>query len=346
MRIPTSHAAFAVALAAVTAMPAAAPAQQAKPYTENVEVRRLLIDVRVTDGAGTPFVNLAKEEFEVRIDGKPVSVESATWVTGAARVVTTPTRPGRAPARRPAPQTGGRLIVFLIQKDLEAKRINGLMRLLAEAGPLLATFTPRDRIAVLSFDSQLHVWTDFTNDLDRVRSILQEEILQRDPPAAVESQAPSLVATIGVREAQRAASMEQALALLGQALEPLNGAKSVILLGHGFGIRSPEGVSLENAYAEARRSLRNARASVFCLDVTQADLHTLEAGLQQIADDTGGFFERTHILPVYALNRLAGTLAGHYVLIVERPPVRAGRHTVRVSIPDPSAVVLVRDFID
>jgi hypothetical protein len=275
-----------------------------------------------------------------------VPVESATWVTGAARVITAGAPPGRVPARRPVPQTGGRLIVFLIQKDLEPKRINGMIRVLAEAGPLLATFTPRDRIAVLSFDSQLHVWTDFTNDLERVRTILQEEILQRAPPATVESQAPSLVATIGAREAQRAASMERALALVGQALEPLNGAKSVILLGHGFGIRSPEGITLANAYAEARRSLRNGRASVFCLDVTQADLHTLEAGLQQLADDTGGFFERTHILPAYALNRLAGTLAGHYVLIVERPPVRPGHHTVRVSIPDRSAVVLVRDFVD
>jgi hypothetical protein len=140
--------------------------------------------------------------------------------------------------------------------------------------------------------------------------------------------------------------MERAFSLLGHALEPLNGAKSVIVFGHGFGTRNRDGVAFANDYAEARQSLRNGRASVFCLDVTQADIHSLEVGLQQVAEDTGGFFERTHILPAWGLSRLAGTLAGHYVLFVERPPVRPGRHSVRVSVPDSSAVVLVRDFVD
>jgi VWFA-related protein len=346
MRIPTWHTALAVALSTVTAMPAAAPPQRDKPYAERVDVHRLLVDVRVTDGAGQPIGDLAKADFSVRIDGKPVPVESATWVAGAVGRGETGAAPTRLPAGTRRPQVEGRLIVFLIQKDLEPSRINGLMGLLAEAGPLLASFTPRDRVAVLSFDSGLRIWTDFTNDRDRVRAILQDEILVSDPPALVESQAPSLVAGLGARQAQRASTMEKALALLGGALEPMRGAKSVILFGHGFGNFGSNGVTLASDYAEARRSLRNARASVFSLDVTQADYHSLEAGLQQVADDTGGFFERTHVLPARVLNRLAGTLAGHYVLIVERLPVRRGRHRVEVSVPHPSATVLVRDFVD
>jgi hypothetical protein len=282
----------------------------------------------------------------VRIDGKPVPVESATWAAGAVPSGAAGAAPTRSRAGTRRPQSEGRLIVFLIQKDLEPSRINGLMRLLAEARALFDAFTPRDRLAVLSFDSRLRIWTDFTNDLERVRALLQDEILVSEPPALVESRPPSLVAGLDARQAQGASTMEKALLLVGQALEPLRGAKSVIVFGHGFGRFGQNGVTLASDYDEARRSLRTARASVFCLDVTAADYHSLEAGLQQVADDTGGFFERTHVFPARALTRLAGTLAGHYVLIVERPPVRRGRHRVEVSVPNPGATVLVRDFVD
>ena len=236
--------------------------------------------------------------------------------------------------------------MFLIQKDLEPGRIVGLMRLLIDARPFFAAFTPRDRLALLSFDSRLRIWSDFSNDLERVRALLQHDILMGEPAAMIESDAPSLVASLGARQAQDAATMEEALALVGRALERLPGAKSVIVFGHGFGRLGSSGVTLAPDYDEARRSLRAARASVFCLDVTQADYHSLEAGLRQVAEDTGGFFERTHLFPTRALNRLAGVLAGHYVLMVERPPVRTGRHRVDVSVPHRSATVLVRDFVD
>jgi VWFA-related protein len=322
-------------------------AQEPKPFTERVDVHRVLLDVRVTDGLGQPIEALAKGDFVVRIDGKPAPVESAAWVTGALRSDGFITRLDGLPVTATMPAIEGRLIVFLIQKDLEEPgRIVGLMRLLIGARPFFAAFTPRDRVAVLSFDSRLRIWSDFTSDLERVRALLQHDILMSEPAALVESEAPSLVASLGTRQAQDAATMEKALALVGRALEPLPGAKSVIIFGHGFGRLGMSGVTLASDYDEARRSLSAARASVFCLDVTQADYHSLEAGLQQVAEDTGGFFERTHLFPGRALNRLAGVLAGHYVLMVERPPVRKGRHRVEVSVPHRNATVLVRDFVD
>ena len=297
MRIPSWHAAFAIALVTAAAGSASGQAPGAKPYTERVDVHRVLLDVRVTDGLGQPIEALTKADFVVRIDGKPVPVESAAWVTGALRTEGFMTTPAASPVATTLPAVEGRLIVFLIQKDLEPTRITGLMRLLIDARPFFAAFTPRDRVAVLSFDSRLRIWSDFTNDLERVRSVLQHDILLGEPAALIESDAPSLVASLSAREAQEAATMEEALVLVGHALEPLPGAKSVIVFGHGFGRLGMSGVALAPDYDEARRSLRAARASVFCLDVTQADYHSLEAGLQQVAEDTGGFFERTHIFP-------------------------------------------------
>jgi VWFA-related protein len=346
MRSRIGHAALAIALLTAFAGAASGQAPGAKPFTERVDVHRVLLDVRVTDGVGQPLEDLTKADFVVRIDGKPAAVESAAWVTGALRSEEAAASPAGSPAEGPLAPIEGRLVVFLIQKDLEPSRIIGLMRLLIDARPFFAAFTSRDRVAVLSFDSRLRIWSDFTNDLERVRAVLQHDILMSEPAALVESDAPSLVASLGARQAQGAATKEEALALVGRALEPLPGAKSVVVFGHGFGRLQLSGVTLAPDYDEARRSLRAARASVFCLDVTQADYHSLEAGLQQVAEDTGGFFERTHLFPARALNRLAGVLAGHYVLMVERPPVRKGRHRVDVSVPHRSATVLVRDFVD
>jgi VWFA-related protein len=337
---------LAVALWAAMAGSGSAQVPGTKPFTERVDVHRVLLDVRVTDGVGQPLEDLTTADFTVRIDGKPARVESAAWVTGALRTGEPDAAPAGVPVDTTTSPIEGRLIVFLIQKDLEPSRIVGLMRLLLDARPFFAAFTPRDRLAVLSFDSRLRIWSDFTNDLERVRGLLQRDILTSEPAALVESDAPSLVASLGARQAKDASTMEEALALVGRALEPLPGAKSVVVFGHGFGRLHLSGVTLAPDYDEARRSLRAARASVFCLDVTQADYHSLEAGLQQVAEDTGGFFERTHIFPGRALNRLAGSLAGHYVLVVERPPVKKGRHRVDVSVSHRGATVLVRDFVD
>ena len=48
------------------------------------------------------------------------------------------------------------------------------------------------------------------------------------------------------------------------------------------------------------------------LDVTQADYHSLEIGLETIAEDTGGTYEKTFRQPLQMTTRLAHTLEGYY----------------------------------
>ena len=327
-----SPAPFAIAwLILAAAAPAARPQQQRPPgpprHTETVDVARVLIDARVVDDFGQPVRGLKAADFRVRIDGRPARVESAHWVGGAPQE-SDPVNAGtsRGGSRAEVPEEArGRLIVFLFQKDLDASRIVGLMRMLAQSGRFLESLGEDDRVAVLSFDSSLRIWLDFTSDLDRVRRVFERGILFEQPPPVEPVMPPSLMSVLDVVRAGRAWSMEDALALIGQALEPLQGAKSIVLVGHGFGRLSGSSLVVEPAYAEARRALQAARASVFCLDVTDADAHTLEAGLQMTAEDTGGFFARTHLFTGQAMARLAGALSGHYVLFVEASgPAEAG----------------------
>jgi VWFA-related protein len=316
--------------------------QQPPRHSERVEVARVLIDARVLSDTGEPIRGLTAADFAVKIDGRPTRVESAFWVSG------TPADPGgdarvSSTAIALPDEARGRLIVFLFQKDLEPSRIVGLMRLLIRSRQFLETLGPDDRVAVLSFDYKLKIWLDFTNHFDRVREVFADGILFREPKRVEPVLPPSLMATLDVVKANRAYSMEQALALLGEALEPLPGAKSVVLIGHGFGRLSGSSLYFEGAYGEARRALQAARASVFCLDVTDADSHTLEAGLQVTAEDTGGFFARTHLFPEQAMQRLAGALAGHYVLFVEvaSPASRPG-HEVEVTLGSRRGTVLAK----
>ena len=119
------------------------------------------------------------------------------------------------------------------------------------------------RGAVLSFDSHLKVWLDFTNDLDDVRPLFERGILLERPGPVQQAPPPSLVARLDPARARRSHSVEEALHLIGEALEPLPGSKSIVFVGHGFGDLGPMGVSMVNGYEETRAVLQKARVSVF-----------------------------------------------------------------------------------
>ena len=90
--------------------------------------------------------------------------------------------------------------------------------------------------------------------------------------------------------------------------------------------------------------MADARVTVFSLDVTDADSHTLEVGLQQVADDTGGFYARTRDFPNVAMDRLESAIEGYYSLSFVKPTLKRGSHDVKVRVPSRGADVLVNGF--
>jgi VWFA-related protein len=292
-----------------------AQSSQQPQFTDRVDVARIVVDVRALDGMGRAIQGLTADDFAVKIHGKPVRVESATWV-GAGADPSAAIAPGFPEGSLPQ----GRLIVFLFQKDLEPHRIAGLMRMLFRAKTFVDTLGPDDRVAVVSFDSHLKIWADFTGDREEVRRILQRGLLLEQPTSLGETTAEiSLTRRLTQAAGRKAYPIEKALLLIGEALEPLPGSKSIVLFGHGFGRYTAVGVMKEKGYDEALAALQRARAAVFSIDVTQADYHSLEVGLQSVSEETGGFYERSFHFPDRAVQRLAGALAGHYVLLVEAP---------------------------
>jgi VWFA-related protein len=305
-----------------------AQAPQQPQFTDRVDVPRVVVDVRALDSMGRAIPGLTAEDFSVRISGKSARVESATWVGAGADSVP---KPPDGPALPEGVIPRGRLIVFLFQKDLEPRRIGGLMRMLFRANTFLDTLGPDDRVAVVSFDSHLKIWADFTNDREEVRRILERGLLLERPKALGEATAEiSLTRRLTQAAGRKAYPIEKALLLIGEALEPLPGSKSIVLFGHGLGRYTAVGVMKEKGYDEALAALQRARAAVFSIDVTLADYHSLEVGLQSVSEETGGFYERSFHFPDRTVNRLVGALAGHYVLLVE--PGDASREWSDLSV--------------
>ena len=337
----------AAASATVLVLFAAVGLEAQQPQrVERVDVARVLIDARVVDGTGRPILGLEPDDFDVRIGGQHVRVESAQWIAGAVP------RSGPIPSTDLAgilqaePAVSPQLVVFVVQKSLERDRLIGLLRILQESDRLLAGLTPDDRVAVLSFDSHLKIWLDFTGDLDRVHTVLAKEIMFRKPVPIAPGHGLSLVSRLSQQVGRKTYAIEDALRLLGDALEPLPGSKSVVLIGHGFGPAMPAITVtsvLDKSYTDARAALHAARAAVFCLDVTDADFHTFEVGLQTVAVETGGFFARTHLFARRAIDRVANALVGHYVLFVETPDAAPGTHRIEVELVREQGSVFARN---
>jgi hypothetical protein len=201
-------------------------------------------------------------------------------------------------AQMPAtPQPSGRLIVFLIQRNLAKGYARGLMHMLEQSRTVIRGLAPEDRVAILSFDTSLAIWTDFTNDRAVLDHIFERGVLHERPPPACGPFAPSFAIGLNSQTAHSASTIERALELIARAVEPLPGAKVIAFISHGMGRIDLIGTTSSAGSEEARSALIDARASVFSLDFTPADSHSLAFGLQKVASETGGFYAQSLDFP-------------------------------------------------
>ena len=327
------------------------PALAQEAVQDQITVERILVDARVTDYSGDPILNLKPEDFDVRIDGKRAVVESVLWVpeTTAARVMAGLNEDENVavmPASEDEPAPKGRLFVYFVQTDFsrEPVRIGGAIKFLANADEMIENLEPGDRVAVVSFDSHMKFWMDFTENPSDISYAIRQAQTTAEPPTPRVVPNPSLARRLNAEEMKKATSSDEAFIILANALRPIPGPKSMILFGWGLGSRS----GMHEKYAIARYALETARVTIFALDMTQADYHDLEIGLGKAAKDTGGFYAKTHIFPKLAVDRLQRTLAGHYELEVRKPETKVrGTHTIDVRVKKRGSHVMARQtYVD
>jgi VWFA-related protein len=323
-------------------------------FGEEISVALHTLVVRVVDSAGNPILGLVPEDFRVTVKRREIPVAAVDWVSSSEQLepveveeipaITGVDAPSEA---NPAPE--GKLVVVFVQADLNPTRISGQLRLRPYSEDFLATLHPADRVAVVSFDSHLKLWLDWTPDREAVHQTIDRAMLFGgrglegwDGALSSPASPASLARHFDFAAAKDAASPERALELTARALAPFPGEKVIVYLGWGLGRFGADGVKMTPAFAPAVRALRAAPASVFVLDVTSADYHSLEVGLEAVAEATGGTYAKTFVFPGLATKALARTLAGHYVLTLDRDQLPEGDGELRIELRDKRGIVLAR----
>jgi VWFA-related protein len=320
-------------------LPAFAAPVQEPPVEDRfgyeITVSLLSMTVRVVNGRGEPIPGLTPGDFRVRVGGKEVPVVAVDWVgSGDAEPALPPANLGDegAAPEAAAPREAGKLVVFFVQTDFDTTRISGQLRLRPYTEEMLATLHPADRMAVVSFDSHLHLRQDFTGEREAVFAAIDRGMLWGDSEMGAGNGEVSLAPSFDLRKAMDAASPERALEVTAEALQALPGEKVIVFLGWGMGSFSSMGVQMRPSFAPAVRALRRARASVFVLDVTSAGHHSLEVGLEAVASATGGTYSKTNVLAGLATDFLAKVISGHYIVTIDPDTVPEKGGAVEVSL--------------
>jgi VWFA-related protein len=314
-------------------------------FDDSITVALETIQVRVIDNAGRPILGLGPEDFRVMAGGREVPVVALDWISSETPSPAPPPvelQPeGEAPQLPVLPATQGKLVVFFVQADLHPTRISGQMRLRPYTRELLATLHPSDRIAVVSFDSHLKLWLDFTDDREAVHAAIDRAMIFTPQDEIAPAGPPSLAARFDLDKARRAASPERAMELVAEALTDLPGEKTMLYLGWSWG--ADQFGHTRPGARQALRALVGARVTVFTLDVTSADEHDLESGLQGIAASTGGTYVRTFRQPGVATDKIAGAISGWYELTFDRAVLEdLQRGRVEIELRDRRGEVLAR----
>lgn len=302
-------------------------------FGEEITVSLISMTVRAVDGRGRPITGLRPEDFRVRVGKKEVPVVGVDWFSSGEPAPAIAV-PGVPAAPIPEPRPAGKLVVFWVQADFEPSRVSGQLRLWPYIDEFIRTLHPADRMAVISYDSHLHLRQDFTRDLEAVHAAVYRGMLHGDSETGAGSGDLSLAGSFNVEAANDAASPERALEVTAEALADLPGEKIIVYLGWGLGRFGSFGVQMTPAFYPAVRALRRADIPVFVLDVTSADYHSLEVGLEAMAHATGGTYQKTHVLTGLATDFLAQAISGHYVLTIDPDTVPARGGPVTVELRD------------
>jgi VWFA-related protein len=350
-----------VLLCAATAAAQAPPAPQLPTpqaldrqgaVQEEIVVGRVVIDANVIGPDGNPIPDLTTENFRVKIDDRPVILESVEWLpadkpeTDASALVGIEGEEAER-FRRDAPP--GRLVILFFQHDAsQISRLHGLMRMAQQARRFLDTLLPTDRVAIASFDSRLKLRQDFTSDRAKIVAAINESIRMSAPPEPDPESRPSIGRYLDRAAAKKAGTPDRAIEVLARALEPIPGGKTMVYFGWGLGstiggVTGPV-ASESQDYNDMIYSLARARIQIFTLDVADADYHSFEDYLKQVAQLTGGKYEKTNVFPALAMDLVRRAISGHYVLVAVKPRGTRGDHSIDVELVGRKGFVYARQY--
>jgi VWFA-related protein len=181
----------------------AAHAQQPSQQAEDVlriDTELVQTDVMVFDRQGRFVDNLQREQFELRVDGKPQTITFFERVASGNRTEERTRVEGRAPSSAPAPTVGsaerGRTVIFFIDDlHLELDSLNRTRQALKHF--LDKDLTPGDSVLIASTSGQIGFLQQFTDN----KSVLSAAIerLKPVPYNTVDSEQPRMTEYLALK---------------------------------------------------------------------------------------------------------------------------------------------------
>lgn len=175
MKITALSTALSLSLLASAVVAQAPPASDRPPtFTEEVEVRVMDLDVAVTDRDGRPITDLTRENFTVRLGGKPVPIDYFARVD--AGTIHSPDLATASPDQvLAAYRRGTEAYVprhFLMYVDLGHLAPDARKRGLEALRDLVTRLGPNDMGRVLMFDRRSKELTEWTNSKEALFAAL------------------------------------------------------------------------------------------------------------------------------------------------------------------------------
>jgi len=197
-------------LASQESQPKQEPAKDSG-YVLRQTVRRVRVDVTVTDGQGNPVPGLQATDFRLSEDGKPQSIRHFEWQGGDARLAHAPTRPVLPPhmfmnlPERPESGPPTVLLYDLLNTPVESQPFAR-----AQMVDFLKKHTGQ-QTAILVLSDRLHLVQGFTSDAELLQRAANQPgtMPQRLPLNAV---APSQTGLLADTMADQSAMVQQQLA--------------------------------------------------------------------------------------------------------------------------------------
>ncbi|MDA8017711.1 MAG: hypothetical protein MPN21_09710 [Thermoanaerobaculia bacterium] len=342
-------------------------AQPQDVFFDVVTVDEVSVVVRVTDRRGQPILGLERDDVAVRVGREVVPVAGLRWHSSEAATFssedgqpgdpelrTTSSSMAPAPVDSPAIRArsrtldgaegngafdeDGKLLVLFVQVGhhqvvtFDASWVTGHMKALPSMRRLLASLPATDRVAVVSFDSKLKLWQDFSRDRRATGEALWDAVGFGTPEVPAATEGPSLVDTLDFDAAEEATSPEEALHVLGEALAAWREPKEIIFLGWGLGRLVGGMVSMPRVYRDALASLQEAQATVHVLNVVQMGGNALAFGLVNVAEATGGTYGSTFEFGRRKIERLGRVLGGYYLLTLDPDDFPGVRGRLRIGL--------------
>jgi len=297
----------------------ALPAQQnaAPQVDESIQVYRKVVEVRVLDRKGNPVLGLNKQDFDLTLSGRPVPIEFCEFSQKA--VPDGSWQDEDVNRLNKLTKEPGRKLVFFFQGDFSGQRNTGILKGAHHSKQILKYLKDDDWVAVFSYVSHLKMHSDWTTDRRQIEDAMDDAFRNSDEFWPPDDPFHCLDDHFDREVARSIASPERALGYIGEALLSEKGMKQLFFVGWGLGRFTREGVRMTPDYQPAIQKLTQANVTVFSLDMTQADYHSLEVGMKQVSQETGGSYERTFHFTSNAFKRTMNAVQGYYLLMFEPP---------------------------